>query len=714
MRFFRAAVVFVCALSTQVFGYTTYIGDAFPYQVSAIATDANGNTYITGSRTVMVSTTGNGITDIFVSKLNPSGNLTQLAILSGKGQDGAKGIAVDPAGNIYIVGMTTSPDFPLRNPLQTTAVALGSDFLYDSTYGTGFLVKLAADGAVVYSTYLGGVISSLNGVAADSQGNAYVAGTTWETDYPHTPGLPAGPVYGPLSLGGASGVFFAKISPSGDRIVYAGALSTLEHDCGTGSSCFLGLVYNSGTAIAVDPTGSAYIAGNAGGGGLPTTPGALRTDGIGAFVAKVNAAGTGLDYLTYLGSANYFPPPVAFSSSPGNLVFAIAADAEGNAYISGSTSDPAFPATPSAFQTALASTQNNPFTAPPANAFIAKLNPTGSAMVWATFLGGSGPDAANTIAPDSAGNVWVSGTTQSANFPTTSGRLKGPEFLTELNSSGSALTYSAQFPGSTTAAGLAVDSGGIVHIAGAAGLISAFPEEAAPGQASTTWLLGIANAAGGSLGGRLAPGEVFSLYGMGLGPDLPLAGAFDAAGFLPTTLGGVQVTVGGTAAPLLYVSSTQINAVAPVELSPHAASELQVTLNGSAAPKFRIFVDPTDIEVFQNPDGPAAAINQDGTVNSQAHPAPAGSYVSIWATGTGYFPGSDGQQATAANSFCGPICEVIDAYSGSPVSTPYVGAAPYTVNGVVQINFQVSGDSSGYYLRVNGANSGVFGLYVKP
>jgi uncharacterized protein (TIGR03437 family) len=708
MHYSAVVVLFACAACARAASYTTYIGDAFPYQVSAIATDASGNTYITGSRDVVVSASGFPITDVFVSKLDLSGNLTLLATFSGKGSDQAKGIAVDASGNVYVVGMTSSADFPLRHPLQS-APASGAT--------TGFLIKLAADGTVIYSTYLGGTTgpSALNGVAADSQGNAYVTGWTGAPDYPHTEGLPAGPVYTYFgTVPAISGAFFAKISPAGDEIVYAGVLSTSEHDCGSGSTCFLGQVYTAGTAIAVDPAGNAYIAGNAGGGGLPVTPGALLADGIGAFVAKVNAAGAGLVYLTYLGSANYLPGGVAPASAPGNLVFAIAADTEGNAYLSGSTSDPAFPATPDAFQPTFAGPAGNGFQVPASDAFVAKLNPAGSAVVWATFLGGTGADAASTISTDTAGNVWVSGTTQSADFPKASGWAGGSEFLVELSSTGSNLTYSALFPANVVAAGLAVDAGGTVHVAGGAGLISAFPEGSAPGQTAAPWMFGIANSAGGALGGRLAPGELFSIYGLHVGPADPLTAAFDAAGFLPTTLGGVRVTVNGIAAPLLYVSGTQINAVAPVDLTPGSFAGLQVMLNDAPLQDFQARIDPAAPQVFRNPDGSAAAINQDGTVNSAANPAPAGSYVSVWATGTGYFPGSDGQMATAANYYCilsGP-CGIVDV-TGNPIATSYIGAAPGMVNGVVQINFQVSAGAA-YSFNVNGVNSDAFAVFVKP
>jgi uncharacterized protein (TIGR03437 family) len=120
--------------------------------------------------------------------------------------------------------------------------------------------------------------------------------------------------------------------------------------------------------------------------------------------------------------------------------------------------------------------------------------------------------------------------------------------------------------------------------------------------------------------------------------------------------------------------------------------------------------------VFLNPDGSAAAINQDGTVNSEANPAPVGSYVSIWATGTGYFPGSDGQLATGANEFCSltASCNVVSLFDGSPANLYYIGAAPGMVNGVVQIDFQVTSPMYGYYLSVDGINSGIFGVSTTP
>jgi uncharacterized protein (TIGR03437 family) len=341
---------------------------------------------------------------------------------------------------------------------------------------------------------------------------------------------------------------------------------------------------------------------------------------------------------------------------------------------------------------------------------VAKLNPTGSAMVWATFLGGTGPDIAQTIALDPAGDVWVSGTTQSANFPKASGWPNGGEFLAEFNPTGSELLYSALFPVNTVAAALAVDSGGTIHFGGSAGLVSAFAPASGPTQTAAPWLYGFGNAAGGAISGRVAPGELIAIYGLNIGPATPQWGAFNAAGFMPTSLGGVQVTIGGTAAALLYVSSTQINLVAPVELTAGSAAELALTVNGAAAGNFRSMTDSAAPGVF------AGAINQDGTLNSASNPAPDGSYVSVWATGTGFFPGRDGQMQTGANAFCNFICGIgvqVNPAGTIPVPASYIGAAPGLVNGVVQIDFPVGpAGSLGYFFTVNGIDSSLFSIYV--
>jgi uncharacterized protein (TIGR03437 family) len=153
-------------------------------------------------------------------------------------------------------------------------------------------------------------------------------------------------------------------------------------------------------------------------------------------------------------------------------------------------------------------------------------------------------------------------------------------------------------------------------------------------------------------------------------------------------LAGVQVTIGGIAAPLLYVSGTQINAVVPGALTPSSVAQVQVTAGGVQLPGFRVVVDTADPQVFRNADGSAIAINQDGSLNSAANPAPQQSVVTIWATGTGFVYGStDGQEQSTAQSSCS--CSIDEPLALNSIFPAYAGAAPGTVNGVTQVNFEI-------------------------
>jgi hypothetical protein len=204
-------------------------------------------------------------TDVFVTKLDPSGALFFTVTFSGKGLDHSSAIAVDLSGNILIAGNTSSTNFPLRNPLQGLP----------GVSETGFVMKLANDGSLLWSTYLGGTQgdSAMNGVAADAQGNVYVTGWTDARDYPRTSGLPADFVG--HGIGSISGAFFAKISSAGNMIIYAGLVAANQHSCSGGSSCFLSPISTSGASVAVDSSGDAYIGGNTSGYGIQGTPGAL-------------------------------------------------------------------------------------------------------------------------------------------------------------------------------------------------------------------------------------------------------------------------------------------------------------------------------------------------------------------------------------------------------------------------------------------------------
>jgi hypothetical protein len=422
-----------------ILSFSTYIGfGSGEISGTGIALDASGNAYVTGYTTSLsfpatpgvMQTRLVGSENAFVAKMNSSGTaLVYATYFGGSSSDGGNGIAVDSSGNAYVTGSTHSTNFP------TTAGAL------QRTYGGGedaFVAKLNATGtALLYSTYLGGRgADQANGIAVDALGNAYVAGYTNSSDFPTTPGAVQG------RLAGFRNAFVAKLNATSTALVYATYLGGSGNDYGN--------------AIAVDASGNAYVTGSTYSTNFPTTPGAVqRTYGGGgdAFVARLNSAGTALLYSSYLGGS---------SADQGN---GIAVDASGNAYVAGYTNSSNFPTTPGAVQTRLAGFQN---------AFVAKLNVTGIALVYATYLGGSGNDYGAAIAVDASGNAYVTGSTYSTNFPTTPGAVQrtygggGDTFVAKLNATGTALLYSTYLGGSGAdqGNGIAVDASTNAYVTG--------------------------------------------------------------------------------------------------------------------------------------------------------------------------------------------------------------------------------------------------------
>ncbi|MGD1097738.1 MAG: SBBP repeat-containing protein [Bryobacteraceae bacterium] len=601
--------------------FTTSLGDSYPYGISAITTDSAGNTYIVGSRQLATagtvtlnSSTGLGAgTDVFVSKLDPSGNLLFTDTFAGKGVDAGIAIALDPSGNIYIGGTTTSPDFPLSEALQTQS----------NSNGTGFIIKLTNDGTTIfYSTYFGGALgaSSVSGLATDAKGNLYVTGLTGASDFPQASGLPM------VSLTPAGAVFVAEVPAAGGKILYSGAVVP------TGNTVFA--TYPASSGIAVDPAGEAFLRYN--------------NDNNSGFVAKINAGGAGFAFA-----------PISFPAT----VNAITLDAAGDTYlaIGGGT--------------------------------IEKLNPAGTAVWTFTLPPGIVDESPNSIALDASGNVWATGMTTSMTFPNANGWTTGTDFLVGVNASGSQLIYSALYPSLTVEQAVSVDPSGLIHVAGGNAFVAAIDPQAAPAKN----IFAFQNAFGGNVTTRLSPTEVVAIYGPGIGPATALS-ATPTNGFYPTTLGGVEVSVNGANIPLLYVSANQINAVIPMEVTANSAATVRVT-NGSA-----VSADYPIRIVGSSPKAYPTVINQDGTINSNSNPAPAGSIVTFYVTGFqfNFAPFADGQVATVANNDacyalesaqCSISAQTVAFFMLGSLSVPttvvYAGAAPGIVAGVTQFNLQV-------------------------
>lgn len=365
---------------------------------------------------------------------------------------GAEGLSLGTAGNLLI----STPLGTLRDARPRSYQRIGakrrpiqSRYIVDeraSTFGLALQGSydhrrpLVIDPGLAYSTYLGGTLTeSPADIAVDGAGHAYVTGGSQSPNFPTTPGA-----FDETHVN-VRDAFVAKLNATGSALVYATYIGGSAHEGGLG--------------IAVDAAGSAYVSGGTGSSDFPATTGAFDETHNGnedVWVAKLSPAGTSLIYCTFLGG----------SSPEGDFGAAIAVDPSGHAHVTGGAGPSGFPTTPGAFD----ESQNGVL-----DAFVAKLNTTGSALDYSTYLGGTAHEAATGIALDQSGNAYIGGNTASPEFPTTAGGFDTlhngglDAFVTKLNPVGSTpLSYSTFIggSGSDVGQGLVLDPSGNAYVSG--------------------------------------------------------------------------------------------------------------------------------------------------------------------------------------------------------------------------------------------------------
>jgi uncharacterized protein (TIGR03437 family) len=639
--------------------YVTYLGGSFEDTVSGMAVDSSGSQYVTGdtnSPDFPLTSTAFGVPSetngcAFVTKFNPTG--TAIEFSTCVPNSGA--FAIDEGGNMYFAGAAVLKVDPT-----------GQQILYNTP-----------------------ITAAPAAVAVDSVGNVYLAGSAGPglltTPGAYQPQIHSGQCFGLNKPQPCPNAFVMKLNPSG-AVMWATYLG------GTGP--------DGANAIAVDSTGNVWVVGGTVSPNFPVTPNAfdasfggevdLGPESYGdAFVSELDPTGSKLPYSTYLGG-----------SAP-DAAFAIAVAGTGAVYVAGGTSSANFPTTAGALQ----ATYTGAAPAMPSlsgNAFVTKFDTSGQ-VVYSTFVGTT-PSEATAIAVDAQGQAAVN--VPAASLTTQVTACTGQPAITVLNQAGSAVAAFSPVTGNF----LAMDSNGGLYSAGTTTALAflstphAFQTRYGGGnsdgsagkvdlsQPAGQELRFVVNAAsfeGGNGVGAVAPGEIVTLFGNGFGSQ-------------------PSVNFDIYPAPILSASDCQINAVVPFSVNPGtplftgpfstSSTFVSVVSGGETIGPMELPVDdaaPGIFTVTGTGTGQAAVINQDGTLNSASNPAPRGSIIAIYTTGTGALSPQipDGSLGPSTPPFPAPVLNISAQIGQSTAQVVFAGQAPALIAGLTQVNVQIPPDA---------------------
>lgn len=588
----------------------------------------------------------------FAAKLSPDGVVLYATYLESSGNDGISSAVIDAAGHLFLAG-GTSPDFPSTGSISGLPPAGNGEVL--------FIAELSADGSsLVFSDTFSMGFTSIAQIALDAHENVYVAGTTDGTAFPTTPGayLHARPV---ASLDG----FVFLLNPATGALLF--------------STLFGGSNLDYLTGLAIDSNGGIAVLGYTASPDFPATSSAflhsVARENI--FVAKLDPTGSSLQFSSL------------FGGTYNSVSSAIAIGPSDDVYIAGWTYAPDLPVSPGAFDVPL------PVIPMSDQGFVARLDGATGARVYLTYLGDPNGGAGRLL-PASDGTVWVLGGFYSGSI------YGGPPLLTadalapcvpnfydvhadvkHLSADGSQLLYGTMLDGV-----LSLDASGVVRISSSASLYQTI-DLTAPQPPHITC---VANAA--TLYGPISPGMIITIFGPSIGPDVPTGQQLTAAGMVSPDLNGLEVLVGGIAAPILYASRNQINVVTPFGAPSAGTVDIAVVRSGVPMGTFSATAAPASPGIFtQNGAGSGAGVifNQDGSLNGPANPASLGSTLSIYVTGLGPLTPMplDGFIPTTATSK--PALPIQVGLNDSSITFPilYVGDVPQMVEGVQRIDVQL-------------------------
>jgi uncharacterized protein (TIGR03437 family) len=592
--------------------------------------------------------------DIFLAKFKPDGKTLEFATyFGGMGNETATGVQVDVSGNIWTAGTTDSFDLPVSKHAMLKQLK-GSTNL--------FLAEFSPQGQLLASTYLGGSqIDSIAALKLDANGDPWIFGQTSSPDFPLTTGSQ------PALQSGASYVFLAKVDSSASQLLYSAPIPNVDQAGGM-SIDSAGNILLTGTTDSSDfPVTANVVHGK-----LPPGPSSPQ-----AFVLKLDSGGN-TTFSTYLGGsigAGSSGIAVYLNFGPYSYGVAVTSDASG-IYVAGNTNTTDFPTTPGAYQTQLKDACTYPSSAIDTgligtiyfyavdDVFVTKLSPDAKTILYSTLLGGSCYDRPTDIAINPAGAVFVTGETNSIDFPLVHSVEAAPavenyeSFVSMLDPAGATLPYSSYLLAGS-APTLAVGPDGILYIAGDMGFdaqsvtFSGFPYPAS--NPMTKALLDALNVSAAPAGlnltgatnafslltGPIAPGEIVALTVPDFKPAQDINVGINERLPLGTTLGGTQVLFDGKPGPVVSIAQGKIVCITAQDFGTNQSTTIQVNANGVLSNPLQADFAPTALGLLSadgSGSGLANARNQDGTLNSPTNLAKRGSTVTVYFTGAGVPP----------------------------------------------------------------------------